>query len=74
MNATSPPHRHLRSALNLPGRSEGEGGRGNPPVDAERSQPPDFPPTDSAEEPGKKELAITLFTYIYIIITAVEVY
>ena len=42
---------HLRFALNLPGRSEGEGGRGNPPVEPEPSPRTWFPPTDSAEEP-----------------------
>ena len=48
-----PSRLHLRFALNLPGRSEGEGGRGVPPVEPERSPCHVFAPTDSAEEPKK---------------------
>ena len=51
VNSDLPSRLHLRFALNLPGRSEGEGGRGDPPVEPEPSPFPVFPPTDSAEEP-----------------------
>ena len=50
-NSVLPSRLHLRFALNLPGRSEGEGGRGDPPVEPELSPLLVFAPTDSAEEP-----------------------
>src|SRR5512135_2986995 len=51
MNSGLPSRLHHRLALNFPGRGDGEGGRGGPPVEPEPSLLPDFPPTDSAEEP-----------------------
>ena len=54
INSDLPSRLHLRFALNLPGWSEGEGGRGDPPVEPEPSLAADFAPTDSAEEPEKK--------------------
>jgi hypothetical protein len=52
INSDLPSRLHLRFALNLLGRSEGEGGRGDPPVEPEPSLAADFAPTDSAEEPN----------------------
>ena len=57
MNSDLPSRLRLRFALNLPGRNEGEGGRGDPPVEPEPSLLPVFAPTDSAEEPKNQASA-----------------
>jgi len=46
-----PSRLRLRFALILAGRSEGEGGRGNPPVEPEPSLRPVSLPINSAEDP-----------------------
>ena len=51
VNFACPSRLHLRFALNLAGRSEGEGGRETPPVEPEPSRSVIFQPTNSAEDP-----------------------
>ena len=57
MNFAYPSRLHLRFALNLAGRSEGEGGRETPPVEPEPSRSIIFNP---------QILPKTLFSYAWL--------